>query len=71
VLSTGFVSEDYNEPIKELMLSEKVWMVTPESEIIPVNVTTSEATFRTSLNDKMVEYQIGFEYAYDAINNVR
>lgn len=71
VLSTGFVSEDYNEPIKEMMLSEKVWMVNPDGDIIPVNVSTTEATFRTSLNDKMVEYQVEFEYAYDAINNVR
>lgn len=71
VLSTGFVSEDYNDPIKEMMLSEKVWMVNPDGDIIPVNVNTSEVTFRTSLNDKMVEYQVEFEYAYDAINNVR
>lgn len=71
LLSTGFVSEDYNEPIKEMMLSEKVWMVTPDDVVIPVNVSNSDVTFRTSLNDQMVEYQIGFEYAYDAINNVR
>lgn len=71
ILSTGFVSEDYNEPIKEMMLSEKVWMVTPSSQVVPVNVKNSDATFKTSLNDKMVEYQIGFEYAYDTINNVR
>lgn len=71
VLSTGFVSEDYNEPMKEMMLSEKVWMVTPDSTVVPVNVATSDVTFRTSLNDKMVEYQVEFEYAYDAINNVR
>lgn len=71
VLNTGFVSEDYNEPIKEMMLSEKVWMVTPEDVVVPVNVKTSDVTFRTSLNDKMVEYQIEFDYAYDTINNVR
>ena len=71
ILSTGFVSEDYNEPIKEMMLSEKVWMVTPDDVVIPVNVGTSDVTFRTSLNDQMVEYQVEFEYAYDAINNVR
>jgi len=71
LLSTGFVSEDYNEPMKELMLSEKVWMVTPDDEVLPVNLRTSDVTFRTSLNDKMVEYQVEFEYAYDAINNVR
>lgn len=71
VLSTGFVSEDYNAPIQEMMLSEKVWMVDPQDNVIPVNVKTSDVTFRTSLNDKMVEYQVEFEYAYDAINNVR
>jgi len=71
VLSTGFVSEDYNEPMKEMMLSEKVWMVTPDDVVVPVNVKTSDISFKTSLNDKMVEYQVEFEYAYDAINNVR
>lgn len=71
VLSTGFVSEDYNAPLQEMMLSEKVWMVDPQDNVIPVNVKTSDVTFRTSLNDKMVEYQVEFEYAYDAINNVR
>jgi hypothetical protein len=71
LLSTGFVTEDYNEPIKELMLSEKAWMVTPDDVVVPVTLKTSDVTFRTSLNDKMVEYQVEFEYAYDAINNVR
>lgn len=71
VLSTGYVSEDYNEPMKEMMLSEKVWMVTPDDVVVPVNIKTQDITFRTSLNDKMVEYQVEFEYAYDAINNVR
>ena len=37
VLNTGNVSEDYNEPIKQLLLSEKVWM-TVGSDVIPVNV---------------------------------
>lgn len=70
-LSTGYVSEDYNEPIKEMMLSEKVWMVTPDDVVIPVNVGTAQTTFKTSLNDKLVSYDIEFEYAHDAINNVR
>lgn len=70
-LSTGYVSEDYNEPIKEMMLSELVWMVTPEDLVVPVNVRSQDTTFKTSLNDKLVAYDIEFEYAHDAINNVR
>lgn len=70
MVSTGFVSEDYNEPIKELMLSEKAW-VTEGGNVIPVNITSTEMQFRTSLNDKKVEYDIEFEYAVDAIQNIR
>lgn len=73
-LNTGFVSEDYNEVIKQLMLSEYVWLTKTtdtEHNIYPVIPTTSEVTFRTSLNDKMVAYEIEFEYAFDKIQNIR
>lgn len=69
-LNTGFVSEDYNEPIKELLLSENVW-ATIDGNVLPVNVRNSEMTFRTSLNDKMVDYSIDLEYSFDAIQNIR
>lgn len=73
-LSTGFVSEDYNEVIKQLMLSEYVWLTktTDDSHnIYPVIPRTTEVTFRTSLNDKMVAYDIEFDYAFDKIQNIR
>lgn len=73
-LSTGFVSEDYNEVIKQLMMSEYVWLTKTtdtESKIYPVIPTTDSLTFRTSLNDKMVEYTIDFDYAFDKIQNIR
>jgi hypothetical protein len=70
ILSTGFVSEDYNEPLKELMLSEKAWL-SIDGRIVPVNVTTGSLNLRTSLNDKKVEYDIEVEYAFDAVQNVR
>lgn len=70
ILNTGNVSEDYNEPIKQLLLSEKVWM-TVGSDVIPVNVNTSSLTMRTSLNDKMVNYTLEVNFAHDTIQNVR
>lgn len=70
VLNTGFVSEDYNEYIRELMLSEQVW-IHIDNTIRPVTPTSSAVTFRTSLNDKMVEYAIEFEQANDLISTVR
>lgn len=69
-LTTGFVSEDINEPIKQLMLSEKVWM-TVGSDVTPVNVNTKSLVVRTSVNDKMVSYTLDFDFAHDIIQNVR
>lgn len=70
VLNTGFVGDEVNETIKQLMLSEQVWIVIG-SDIIPVAPTSSDATFKTSLNDKLVEYTIEFEQANDLMSSVR
>lgn len=74
ILNTGFVSDDYNEVITQMMLSEKVWLTKTtdkESNVIPVIPITKDVTYKTSLNDKMVEYAIEFEYAFDKIQNIR
>ena len=69
-LSTGYISEDYNEFIKELMLSEKVW-IHIDSEVRPVNVTDTGVTYRTSVNDKLVAYTVIVEQANDLISTMR
>lgn len=70
ILNTGNVSQDYNEPIKQLLLTEKAWM-TVGSDIIPINVVTNSLTMQTSLNNKMVNYTIEVNFAHDTIQNVR
>ena len=69
-LNTGNVNEDYNEWIKELMLSEKVWM-TKDSTVYPIKVTSSNLVERTSVNDKVFNYRIEAEYAFDKVQNIR
>lgn len=69
-LNTGNVNEDYNEWIKELMLSEKVWM-TKDSTVYPIKVTSSNFRERTSINDKVFNYTIEAEYAFDKVQNIR
>lgn len=73
-LSTGFVSEDYNEVLKQMMISEQVWLTKTtdeESNVFPVNPVTNSLSYQTSLNDKLVSYTIEFEYAFDKIQNIR
>jgi hypothetical protein len=40
-------------------------------EIIPVNVKSSSIAFKSSVNDRLIEYTIEFEEAFDYINNIR
>lgn len=73
-LSSGFLGEEYNEVFKQMMLSEKVWItnITDDGEqVLPINVKTGDITYKTSLNDKLVQYTIEFDNSFDAINNIR
>ena len=73
-LSSGFLDEEYNKVFKEMMLSEKVWItnITESGEqVLPINVKTGDITYKTSLNDKLVQYTIQFDKSYDTINNIR
>ena len=70
VLNSGLVGEEYNEAMRQLMLSEKVWM-TEGSTVYPVKVKTTNFREKTSLNDKAFNYAIELEYAFDKIQNIR
>lgn len=69
-LSSGFYNEDYNEVVRQLILSEQVW-IDNGTDVLPVNVNTNSYTFQTSVNDKLIQHSLEFEYAFDKINNVR
>lgn len=70
-LNTGYVDESYNDVMQELLQSELVWMVNENNDNIPVNVKTSSLTFKTSVNDNLVDYSIDIEYSFNVIDTVR
>jgi hypothetical protein len=69
-LHTDYITEDYNEFIQELMLSEQVW-ASIEGSTKPVIVSNNSVTYKTSLNDKLVNYQIDITQANDLISTMR
>ena len=69
-MNTGFVGEEYIEFVRELMLSEYVWLYIDGANR-PVKPVTSDVQFKTSLNDKMMNYTIEFEQSNDLIANIR
>jgi len=73
-LSSGYYPEFLNQQFEELLLSEYIWLSTfkkGSGVIIPVKVKTSTVVFKTSVNDRLIEYTIEFEEAFDYINNIR
>lgn len=69
-LNTPYVSDNYNLVLEELLLSEHIWL-TRSSTTSPVRPKTSSLDLKTKVNDKLVQYTLEFEYAFDKINNVR
>ena len=69
-MSTGLVNEGLNVALEELLLSEQVHIY-QNSQYLPIIPQANTLSKLTSLNDKLVEYTMGFEFAFDKINNIR
>jgi hypothetical protein len=52
------------------MQSEYVWME-QDTVITPMVVNASSLTYKTGVNDKLVDYTLSFSYAFDNIQNIR
>jgi len=72
--SSGYYPEFANQQFEELLLSEFIWWSTVKKGggiVIPLKVKTSSVAFKTSVNDRLIEYTMEFEEAFDYINNIR
>ena len=68
--NTGFIKENMNKTVEELFLSENVW-IRYENKTLPIIPVSQSLDFKTSLNDKLTNYNIEFEFAFYKINNIR
>ena len=64
-LNTGWIPENYNDIIQDLLVSENVLI-----DGKPVEVKTQSTELKTSIKDKNINYEIEFVYSFDLINNV-
>lgn len=64
-VNTDWVSESYKEVIRQLMLSEKILI-----DEKPAKLNTKTTELFKSINTKLINYQLEFEFAYDVINSV-
>ena len=64
-LNTGWVSQDYQNLIQDLLLSETILL-----DGLPAMVKTKSIELKTHLKDKLINYEIEFDYSFDIINNM-
>lgn len=69
-LNTGFYPESYNEVFAQLSLSEQVY-IDYNDQTLPINVKTANLTFKNNVTDKLINYSIEVEFAFDKINSRR
>jgi len=62
--------------MQDILLSEYVWIYTSgntsltEGDYRPVNVVSNSLVWKSSLNDKLIQYTLEVEDANDYINNI-
>ena len=64
-LNTGFVKEDFKENLTQLMLSERILI-----NGMPVTLKTKGIDRVKQINNRMINYTLEFEMAYDVINTI-
>jgi hypothetical protein len=64
-VNTDWVEESYNELLRQIMLSEKIII-----NNYPAKLNSKSTELFKSINTKMINYSLEFEFAYDVINSV-
>ena len=66
---TGIIPESLKQNIRQLMLSETVWL-DRDGTRLPVTIKNSQMKLKQSINEKLINYEIEIEFSYDTINNI-
>ncbi len=67
--NTDYLNEIENNIIKEMLLSESIWLI--ENDIInPVVLETKSFDYKQTKVERLIQYEFGFKYAFNTINKV-
>ena len=63
-VNSDWLSEDYNEILKQLMVSDEIYWIYNESsgDLRPITIKTNSITFKTNVVDKLIQYSFDFEF---------
>lgn len=63
-VNSDWLQQDYNDILKQLLVSDEIYWVTDEATDTckPLTIQTSNIVFKTSVVDKLIQYQFEFKY---------
>ena len=63
-VNSWFVPEEWNEILKQLLVSDEIYWIYDEDNnyVRPLTVITSNVVFKTGVVDHLIQYQIDFNY---------
>jgi hypothetical protein len=63
-VNTNWLSEDYNDILKQLLVSDEIYWVYDEANslIRPLTIVTQNIAFKTGVVDKLIQYEFNFEF---------
>jgi hypothetical protein len=63
-VNSDWLSEDYNEILKQLMVSDEIYWIYNEStgDLRPITIQTNSISFKTNVVDKLIQYSFDFEF---------
>lgn len=68
-LNTDWLPEYMNTPLQELMLSEEIWLFDGVNPT-PINKSDTSISYKTNVNDKLIQYTMKFKLSHNTINNI-
>lgn len=68
-INSGFIEQENNENIKQLLLSERLWIY-DDGNLTPIMITSKDVTYKLQNKERLINYNFNFEYAYNEINNI-
>jgi len=62
-VNTNWLSQDYNDILKQLLVSDEIYWITNESTgaLTPLTIVTQNIVFKTCVVDKLIQYQFDFQ----------
>lgn len=69
-MNTGFVTEDHNEVIKQLMVTEHCW-IHQNGDVLPIVPSTTSFQEKKEVNEKLINFTVEFNVANNYIQDIR